>query len=83
MLIMVLISLSNTPPVESGPAATAACILKCCGGVCYGASFVCLPMGSVTGPLGIFAASGCLLGAGGGCAACTAGCLGLISLPTP
>ena len=40
-------------------------------------------MGSVTGPLGIFAASGCLLGAGGGCAACTAGCLGLISLPTP
>ena len=39
--IMVLISLSNTPPVDSGPAATAACILACCGTACASASTVC------------------------------------------
>ena len=38
---MMLIRLIKTPPVESGPATSAACILKCCSGVCYGASLVC------------------------------------------
>ena len=39
--IMVLISLSSTPPVDSGPAATVACILACCGTACASASTVC------------------------------------------
>ncbi|KAK2548282.1 hypothetical protein P5673_031610 [Acropora cervicornis] len=81
--IMVLISLSNTPPVDSGPAATAACILACCGTACASASTVCLPLGAVTGPFGIIAAAGCFLAAGGGCAACTSSCLAIVSLPTP
>ena len=39
--LMVLFNLCNTPTVETGPAATAACILACCGAACTSASYVC------------------------------------------
>ena len=41
MLIMLLIGLSNTPLVESGPAASATCLLKCISTVCGGLAMAC------------------------------------------
>ena len=39
--LMVLFNLCNTPTVETGPAAMAACILGCCGAACSSAAAVC------------------------------------------
>lgn len=77
MLIMALINLSNTPPVESLSVLSAECILKCCSGVCYGASIMCGSLSAAAGVLSATIAVGCLLAAGGGCAACVAVCLSL------
>lgn len=79
---MVLFNLANTPAVETGPAAFAACVLGCCGTVCQGVAAACLPLGAATGPLGIFTATSCFLAAGGGCAVCVSLCLGAGATPT-
>lgn len=81
--LMVLFNLCNTPTVETGPAATATCILACCGTACASASTVCLPLGAATGIFGLLAATGCFMAAGGGCAACVSLCVPTLSLPTP
>lgn len=81
--LMVLFNLCNTPTVETGPAAIAACFLACCGTACSSAAAVCLPLGAATGVFGLVAATGCFLAAGGGCAACVSLCLPTGSLPTP
>ena len=42
LCILVLICLQSGPdPAEAGPAATAACILACCGSACSAAAAVC------------------------------------------
>ena len=42
-----------------------------------------LPLGAATGPFGIFAATGCFMASGGGCAVCVSICLGAGASPTP